>query len=225
MKNETVQKALVSPAGSTKFCQNVIEPNTRWDSDGKYEAKLLMDEEDPETQAFMKKLDDLAQKAYDIETKEMKPGQRKKVGMYVPYETEEDDEGEPTGKILFKAKGKAGFKTKGGQYKSITLPVFDTKSKKPIDTEGIYIGNGSIGKFSCNAITFLAHGNTTEAGITLRLTGFQIIELAGGSSSDADSLGFDTDGSGFVRPEEKEEEDPFDADSSADTQESTDGDF
>lgn len=196
---ETIKKKMTSPKGSALWCQNVIEPSYQFDEMGTYEAKITMQEDDPKCQDFIKQLDELAQEGYEIETKELKPGVKKNVTLYAPYSYEEDDEGNQTGRVIFKSKCKAAYKTKDGTVKPINVPVFSMVSRKPIDTEGIFIGNGSEVRFSANAMSFLSNGKSKEAGVTLRLIGFQIVELAD-SGNDAESMGFDV---------AEEEEAPF----------------
>lgn len=214
---ETLKKNLTSPKGSALFCQAVIEPNTNFKPEGVYEAKIVLPEDSDEAQAFMKTLDELSEEAYKIETEELKPGQRKNVGTYLPYTYEEDEDGNTTGRVIFKSKANASFKNKKGNIVNINIPVFDAKGNK-MDTEGVFIWNGSTVRFSAQALSFITNGKNREAGVTLRLKAFQIIELDGAGNS-ADEFGFQEE-EGFVQEDNKGQADegdaPFDAD---------DGDF
>ena len=91
-----------------------------------------------------------------------------------PYETEYDEEGNPTGDILFKVKMKAGGTTRDGKSFTQKPMVVDAK-RTPLDKSTL-IGNGSIVKVALDASPYYMPSNK-QAGVSLRLKGVQVIDL------------------------------------------------
>jgi hypothetical protein len=87
------------------------------------------------------------------------------------FDTEYDENGDPTGNLVFKFKAKA--RTKDGMNRKIM--VVDAK-RKPMNDLGIEIGNGSQVKVAFNPIANYVAAQKTIY-VTLYLSAIQVIEL------------------------------------------------
>ncbi|MEW6121267.1 MAG: hypothetical protein AB1698_01540 [Pseudomonadota bacterium] len=103
----------------------VNKPDTKFaapGSAGVFKTDLIL-----EGEAAVKertRVDAEAQAAFDAETEGMTPGEKKKWELYVPYTVEEDDEGNPTGRIIFHFKQSASI-TVEGVAKPIRIAIFN----------------------------------------------------------------------------------------------------
>jgi len=64
-----------------------------------------------------------------VETNGLKPADAKKWGKYYPYVVEEDDQGAPTGNIIFKFKQNAVIKLRDGGTKTFQVGIRDSANK------------------------------------------------------------------------------------------------
>ena len=131
-----------------------------------------------------------------------------------PYADEVDDDGEPTGNVVFKFKANAEYKDKKtDQLKPITIPLFDSKGQ-PTKAS---IWGGSIIRVAYELVPyFVASSNT--CGVSLRISGVKIIELVsgGGAGRSASALGFGEDEGGYEADSLEGDESSGDDDSSSD---------
>lgn len=129
------------------------------------------------------------------EGKDMTPGQRKKVTLYTPYDREEDDEGNPTGAILFEFKQNAKIKLKDGTVKDIPMPIHDSKD---VATRALVFGGSTI-RFMY-APRLIKVPATNQVGVRLDFAKVQVRKLAdrsaGGGGFGVDEEG-EFDGGGF----------------------------
>lgn len=103
----------------------VNKPDTKFapaGSAGVYKTGLVLEGE--EAVKFRAKIDADAQAAFDAETEGLTPAQRKQWSLYVPYTVEEDDEDNPTGRIIFHFKQSASI-TVEGVAKAIRIAIFN----------------------------------------------------------------------------------------------------
>ena len=187
MKYETLGKG-VTPKLPV-FWVKVFEPDTAFVPEGEYSVKVIIDEDSEEAQALMSMFAEMTQKAFELETEDLKPGIKKLWKSKPPYTPVVDEEtGEITGMIQMTFKMKAsGTSTKGKEW-TRSCPVFDAAGNKITSLEG-YIGNGSKGKIAYMVKSY-ANNKDKEVGVSLKLQGFQLIELAGGGGDSAEGLGF-----------------------------------
>lgn len=161
------------------------KPDTKFDENGKYHVKVLLDPEVPEHAEFMEKLTTF----FEDKIKELKadltPAKAKKVK--TPYQVlkdEEDGEGEETGRQYIDLTMNAQF-TKEGQTRKLKPFIFDAKNKKIENPPRIF--SGSIAKV---AFTFDPGLNPKgEVCPRMRLYAVQILELVEGQAS-GEGFGF-----------------------------------
>lgn len=167
--------------------------------DGEYNVRMELDRHDPGVGAFLDKLDEMMERARELAEEqfaEMKVKDRKAIeakgGIQPnqPYaEIYDEETEEPTGKVEFKAKMKAGgVRKKDGKKWSAKPDLFDAKGK-PLP-KSAQVWGGSVAIINFDAEPYFVAG-TGAYGISHRLNAAQIIELvsAGGQRS-ASSYGF-----------------------------------
>ncbi len=116
--------------------------------------------------------------------KDLKPAVIKKAGRHPFYEEELDDEGEETGRYLFKFKLKARVELESGKAWKQKPVLVDATPKKL--TEQVW--SGSVGY--CNVELFPYYMATSkEFGISFRLKGAQIVDLVTGSGDESGGFG------------------------------------
>lgn len=197
--------------------------------EGQYRVSLILEHDDPKTQAFLEDLkphyEEAMQKA-DEEFAKLPVGSRKKLKEVTQNplfnEVYDPDTEEPTGEIEFRvgmaASGEYKTGPKKGQKWSRKPLVFDAQGNRIKNIPPI--GSGSEGKLRVQLSPYFVTG-TGVAGLKLRLAGVQLLELIEFGERSASSLGFEEE-EGYVMKEEE----PFDR--GDDTQDDTDdeeGDF
>ena len=145
------------------------KPDTKYNEEGVYKVNLIL----PKAEAIplLKQINEVFAENVDKETKKAKGADIKKANP--PYAEELDDEGQPTGNVVLRFKSK---------YKPA---VFDAKGIPMVDSS-IWGGselkvNGSIAPYFTSMI---------GAGVSLRLSGVQVIQYVDGGSGSADRFGF-----------------------------------
>jgi hypothetical protein len=178
----------VTPVGIASWPKLVIgEPDTKFDEDGSYGVKLLLD---PEKDAkFLAQLDEMAAAAL-VAMKEANPKHAKVTTLVPPYAPETDKEGEETGKIVVNFTMPAVIVRKKDKKRFTMSPkLFDAKGT-PLP-EGTKIGGGSSIQVSFESWPYFS-GKDKEAGITRRLVAVRVLDLKVWSGSqDASDFGFD----------------------------------
>lgn len=230
MSNKNTKKEIiVSPVGTAGWAC-VTKPSTKFDADGLYSLDLIVSKE--AGQSLSERL-----KAAAVESKKnflanekdaKKKAAIQKFEISVPVAPEVDDEGNETDNVVFKFKAKAKIKPKNKEAFEKRIAIFDAK-KNPI--VGKIVGRGSTVKAAFEIVPYCMAA-TKKAGVTLRLSAVQVINLvepqAGGN---ADSYGFGEeegyDGGGSAFNEETPSSDapaPSESDA-APTEGSEGGDF
>lgn len=192
------------------------KPIAHTDDDGNrgkpmYKVNLTFDQDDE----FIQKIRTAAEKAFQKETKNLKPAEKKKAELFDPVKEVLDDEGNPTGTVRLEFKTYAVFKDKKtGEDREIRLNAFDAggNQMKRIPR----IGNGSILSVAFNPVSRMIKDRSGHVVYyTLYLNAFQLIELVE-YQRDGSSFGFGKKDGGYVADED--DDNPFD-------EEGSEGDF
>jgi hypothetical protein len=191
-----------TPVG-TALWPHLNEPDTKFDKDGSYSVKLILNKE--ETQNIKKLL--AAQLEEFISSGESKSN--KKAPM--PIKEDTDQEGKPTGDYQIKFKLRAVGQSRGERWEQRPA-LFDSQLQPCTDI----IGNGSRIKVGAEVVPY----STAMAGtgVTLRLKAVQVIELKSSGGGGAESWSFSKEegftSSGESKQEQEEEieegDGPFD---------------
>lgn len=139
------------------------------------------------------KIDKASQDAFNDfmengEGSKLSAGAKKKWGLYVPYEEEEDKEGNPTGRTLFAFKQNSVIRTADGK-KDIHIGIYDAEGEEVKNL----VTHGSIlrVRYGFRAITLKTN---QQVGVRMDFSMVQVKELAQGHSGG----GFGkVDGGGF----------------------------
>ncbi|QDS19411.1 ssDNA-binding protein [Xanthomonas citri] len=225
MTQKKANKRYVSPAGSAIW-PRLNSPDTKYNADGEFSAKLAMEEADAATQAFIKKLTAIRDEAFE-QFKSENP-KHKKAALADFWTAEVDDEGDETGRVTFnfKMKHKVKAKKTGKVYTMVPTIV---NAKKEVLKNPPNVGGGSILKVSFEAIPYFA-ASDKKFGISLRMVGVQIIKLVefGGASRAADDFD-EEDGDdiadGADCPNDDNDSDESNDDDSDDGDDGDDGDY
>lgn len=192
MAKKSKKEQYYTPIGVFKYA-HLNKPDTRYKEEGEYSVVVALDKDDEATAAFIKQIDALVPKqeeAAEEGFENASPKQKatwKKKGITEPtimpwYDEEFDDEGEPTGRLLFRFKTKASFKSKEGKLikKVVTLvdgfgQVIPAK-KRPL----VYAGTVGRVAFSVG-YSFIA--KEAESFMSLYLNQVQIVKLVSGGGA------------------------------------------
>jgi len=181
-----------SPKGTFKY-PRLNEPDTKFKPAGEYSVKLILDPEEDAVKALIKKLSPLHHEAVEAGQEawdELKAAAKKNN----PFKTNDlfaedyDDQDEKTGLIVFNMKMTAsGSNKKTGKEWSRSPVIFDSKGVALPKPPSIW--GGTIGKVSFETMPYFTA--TAGAGMSLRLSAVQVIDLvSGGGSRDASEYGF-----------------------------------
>jgi hypothetical protein len=172
---------------------HLTEPDTKFvKPDGEYHTKFAMTPE--ESKPFIKAVKKVLKAYIEANEKELKPNQIKKAGRADIYEEEVDDEGEETGRYIFKFKLKAKVETKTKSW--LQQPRLFDSAAQPIKGE-INIWTGSEGKVNVELFPYYM-ATTKQFGVSLRCVGAQILKLVEGEGRSAESMGFGAEDDGYT---------------------------
>lgn len=219
---------IVSPAAPIKYAhldqpqdkigQNPVTPN--------WNVTLALDPKVPEHAEFIERIKKAAAQAReDALDRETKPAARKKLEgfkLHVPLKPEvygegHENEGEPTGRILFSVKQEVERKTKEGKITKNVVDVVDSKRK---NINPSTVGWGSTVKVAINWFPFSMPA-TNLIGASFKLSAVQVLKLeapAGGRGKAAfgDEEGYTAD---------DEAPSAFSEEGSTDTETKANGDY
>lgn len=219
-----------TPIGVFKYA-HLNKPDTRYKEDGEFSVTVALDKDDEATAAFIKQIDKLTaqqQEAADEGWENASPKQKaawKKKGIEEPtlmpaYEDELDEDGDPTGRVLFKFKTKASFTNKEGKTVKKVVTLVDGRGqvipskKRPL----VYAGTEGRVAFSVGA-AFIA--KDAECFLSFYLNQVQITKLAtGGGGTSAFGA---VEGSDFSA-DDLDDYDPREDDEDDDATDGDDGD-
>ncbi|GJE18730.1 hypothetical protein [Methylobacterium marchantiae] len=153
----------------------VNKPDTKFNDDGVYKMGLRVSGDDAIKLAAEIRA---ASEAYLEEvTAEMTPGERKKWTLYVPFKEEEDDNGNPTGAIVFDFKQNAKIKLKSGGIKEVKMNL--------VDGNGVASSKAIFGDSTVRtqfALRDIKMTSGKQAGVRLDFCGVQWTKLGTGSA-------------------------------------------
>ncbi len=180
-----------SPQGTFLFCAVTgkgrlnEDKSTKRDQCFEYKVKIEVDEKDAAD--FMDQVDEL------IDSELGKGDEIVKL----PYQTNEDYDGIPEGKVWIEAKCGTEFENSKGDIQEANVSIFDTRGDKCKLPEGTGVGKGSTGKVFGNVGTW---DNKDGVGATLWLSGIQIADF---TPYEFDAAPEEMEGSfkGFDKPE------------------------
>ena len=145
------------------------KPDTKFSEEGVYKVDLII----PKAEAIplLKQINEVFAENVDKQTKKAKGQDIQKAKP--PYSEELDEAGQPTGNVVLRFKSK---------YKP---SVFDAKGIPMVDSS---IWGGSELKVSGSIAPYFT--SMIGAGVSLRLSGVQVIQYVDGGSGSADRFGF-----------------------------------
>jgi hypothetical protein len=153
---------------------------------------LLADSD--EANELIGKLDAILDAYIEENPDELTPAKLKKAGRADLYEEEVDEEGEETGRIIFKFKLKAKVKTKTKEWDQKPR-LFDGQAQ-PISGD-INPWTGTEGKISAEVFPYYME-TTKTFGLSLRCLAVQILKLVSGGGASADDYGFGEEEDSYV---------------------------
>ena len=196
----TKGKSIVSPLGEALWAK-VVEPDYKFDVNGKYSVDLVLDPNDEAVSAFLKTMEGMRDRALEEAKENLTPAKAKSVVTRDVFHEDTDKDGNETGKIVIKAKAGA-VDYKGN---AVNIPIFNAKGIEEMDWNKL-IGNGSKIKVQMWASPYhMANGN--YVGISYKLKKLQIIELSEYGGGD-EGFGDET-GSGFDAATEEDDDIDF----------------
>lgn len=170
----------MSPAGIAIW-PRLNAPDTKFNAEGEFSAKLAMDGSAPETKAFIAMLS--AVRDAEFERFKSENPKHKKATVADFWREEVDDDGEETGRVTFnfKMRHKVTAKATGKVY---TLKPIILNARKEILNRPPNIGGGSTLKVSFETFPYF-NAKDKEFGMSLRMIAVQIIKLVefGGAAS------------------------------------------
>jgi hypothetical protein len=202
---------LVTPPGEGIW-PRLQKPDTKFKAEGEYSTRLAFDPEDARVQAFVKRIEELVDDAFE-QAKDQNPKFRKQIKRISPVKAETDDNGDETGRILlnFKKTAQATSKKDGKTY-TFRVACYDAAGN-PLP-KGVTVGGGSILRVNAEVRPYF-NAKDKEAGVSLRLEAVQVIELKEYKGKDASAFGFEkVEGydSSTQEQSEDEEQDEFEKD-------------
>lgn len=181
-----------SPIGIARYCW-VNKPDVKFNADGVYKTDLVLEGE--EAEAFRAELEAASQEAFEEITGEMPAGVRKKWSVYFPFVVEEDeDNGNPTGRIIFRFKQNAKIRLKDGEVKHVKIGLRDSRNK--VITTNVFGGSTIRVLFATRPIKL---ETAKQAGVKLDFSMVQLIK-----ASESSGGGFDEVEGGYVDDGEDE---------------------
>jgi hypothetical protein len=178
----------------------INKPDTKYNPDGVFKNTVVFDHSLATTLNLLSLIDEKAQEVFDRLTEGLSPGEKKKWKLYVPYVLEEDDEGNPTGRVKVQFKRNHVIKLQGGETKELSVSVYDSAGKV-IDGEvlpPIYGGTVLKTLFSFRDVKV---PGTKQIGVKLDMAAVKILKLAKSGSAGRDPFskdGQDEEGDGYV---------------------------
>lgn len=171
MKNKYTK--IVTPKGFAQYPW-LSSPDTKFSEIGEYKTNLILNKKDAQ---------DIVKSIEGVREESMKLAAEKSNGKKVkqadaPYFDEVDEEGKPTGNVIFKFKCKAKVTTKSGDTFENKPTLFDAKGKPMLN---VNVWGGSEIKVSAELIPYFT--SMVGAGVSMRLRAAQIINLIEGGSN------------------------------------------
>lgn len=176
----------------------ITNPDTKYNKDGLFHVKGTIPPGEAQD-LHRKRIDEEAHAAFEEMTKDLTPAQKKKAVLYVPYEMEEDDEGNPTGNMVIEFKQNATIKLKDGSTKKVKIGVVDSQDNPT--KAGVFGGDIIRVMYTLRPIKI---ASTNAYGVRADFAQVQIVrkgDSAGGRKFGAVEDGF-VDGADSAAPDE-----------------------
>ena len=149
----------------------LTKPDTKFNEDGEYKVNLVLSKEN--AAPIIQVIKNVHEENYKQVLKASKKKTMKQANP--PFSEQLDDDGNPTGNIIFKFKSKAAYKP----------AIFDAKQNPLVDPA---IWGGS--EIKVNAVLYPYNSPMSGVGVSLKLRAVQVIRLVEGSEG-AGRFGFD----------------------------------
>lgn len=199
---------IASPKGKALWCK-FKEPDTKFNAKGEYSTSLVVDPNDPAVQAYISKLEELRDIAYNETCETLGAAKAKGVRKAEVYVDDVDSNGNETGNIVFKYKLKdLSDRIQRGNDSEIV--VVDAKKNRLSKADAPLVGNGSEIRIVSYANPYYM-ASTKTVGISHIWSKMQIIDLvefSGGGDEFDEEDGFE-DTSAPVESNDFDEEDDF----------------
>lgn len=171
---------IITPIGTAQWPW-LSNPDTKWHDLGEYKVSLILDEADAEK--LMAQIDSAIGTKVATEQK----GKKNPKLAPAPYQMEEDDEGNETGRVIFKCKNKNRM-NKNGELWDRKPIIVDSKGQ-PCNAE---IGGGS--KLRLKLELYAWHNAALGTGCSLQIKAVQVVELEPIRKKEFDEIdGFEAD--------------------------------
>ena len=183
---------ITSPKGKANWCK-FKEPDTKYNAKGEFSTNLICDLSDPSVQEYIKKLEKIADIAYNETVETLGPVKSNGIRKAPVYTEELNDNGVPTGNGIFKFKLK-DLEDRKERGDSTEIIVVDAKKNK-LGKDTPLVGNGSVIRLVSYANPYYM-ASTKTIGISHIWSKMQIIDLVeygGGGDDFDDEDGFETD--------------------------------
>lgn len=181
----------MTPVGTAVY-PRLTQADTKFDSKGVYHTKLAIPSD--EAQELIAQLE-AARDKFAAEVRKETP-KTKKYSLADVYEEETDDEGNETGRLIFKFKKPAAFE-KDDKLVKINPPALFDAANQPLTKVDVWSGSelriaGHIRPYAMDS--------SKSIGVSLRIDGAQVISLVSAGERTAESLGFDAVDGGYTAP-------------------------
>jgi hypothetical protein len=191
-------KQFTTPRGVFIY-PHLSEPDTKFvKPDGEYHTKFALNVDDTATNAFIDQLEAELTAYRDAQIEEAanpkKAAALKKANVADVFEEELDDEGNTTGRLIFKFKLKAKVETKNKSWDQAPR-LFDGQAK-PINGD-VSIWTGSEGNVNVEVFPYYME-STKQFGLSLRCIAAQVLKLVSGGGASADDYGFGAEDDAYV---------------------------
>ena len=176
----------------------IVTPSTEYKENGQYYIRIRLKDGEKETQALVDLIEKERKAAFDMAMERLEtPKEKKALKLATPaYHTEEDDDGNETGYIVFNFKRNATYTDKkSGKLKALALPIFDSMGQ-PVDKDNLEVWSGSIVTVAFRLKPF--YTASLGVGVTQHLEAVQLIKVVSGRAKTADGYGFKKQPGGFA---------------------------
>jgi len=183
------KKTKMKRVRGTLIYPKLIVADTKFKKEGEYIAKVRVADSATGIEDLIREIDEAAAASLEAAREKAKtPAERKKwETKYLPYTRLEDDEGNPTGEVEFKATMKASGTTKEGKPWKMQPKLFDAKGKPIVGKarEALFVGNGSV---AIVCFTLVPYAPTTQVGASVKLSleAVQLIDVKSGGARASD---------------------------------------
>ena len=185
-KAKTTYQQLTTPRGVLVY-PHLTEPDTKFvKPDGEYHTKFALESDSKPAVALIEQLDAILDAYIEENPDGLTKAKLKKAGRADLYEEEVDDEGEETGRIIFKFKLKAKVVTKSKSWDQ--KPRLFDGNAQPVQGE-INPWTGTEAKVSAEIFPYYME-TTKQFGLSLRCNAVQILTLVTGQGRNASDFGF-----------------------------------